>query len=100
MVQRPTQRAIMPSVLTGWAAVLGSSPALAQYYEYRHYYEHRPGLAILVFLVLAFIYFLPGIVATLRGHPNALAIWVLNVFLGWTFIGWVIALVWAVLRQR
>lgn len=100
MVRRQPQAALLTFVLTGWGTALGTDPALAQYYEYRHYYEHRPGLAILVMLVLAFIYFLPGIVSTLRGHPNTLAIWVLNIFLGWTFVGWVIALVWAVMRER
>jgi hypothetical protein len=28
-------------------------------------------------------------------HPDALAISLLNVFLGWTCVGWVAALVWA-----
>jgi hypothetical protein len=31
----------------------------------------------------------------MRKHPNAGAIAVLNLLLGWTFIGWVIALVWS-----
>ena len=41
------------------------------------------------------IYFIPAIIAVLKGHRNALAIAVLNLLLGWTFLGWVIALVWA-----
>ena len=41
------------------------------------------------------LYMIPAIVAHDRGHHNALAIGVLNFMLGWTFIGWVIALVWA-----
>ncbi|HAN96989.1 MAG TPA: superinfection immunity protein [Planctomycetaceae bacterium] len=41
------------------------------------------------------IYFIPLMVALLRGHHNTLAIGALNVFLGWTFLGWVIALVWS-----
>lgn len=49
--------------------------------------------AILIFL---FIYFIPTIVAFSRGHKNALAIFILNLFLGYTFVGWVIALIWAV----
>lgn len=39
------------------------------------------------------LYFLPSIVG--RRKNNALAIFVLNLFLGWTFVGWVVALVWA-----
>ena len=41
------------------------------------------------------IYFLPFIIAASRKHHNALAIFMLNLFLGWTFLGWVIALIWA-----
>ncbi|KKK67034.1 hypothetical protein LCGC14_2958120 [marine sediment metagenome] len=41
------------------------------------------------------LYFVPWAVASSRGKRNAPAIAVLNLFLGWTFVGWVIALVWA-----
>jgi len=44
---------------------------------------------------LVAIYFLPTIVAGVRGHHNRGAIALLNLFLGWTFLGWVAALVWA-----
>jgi len=40
-------------------------------------------------------YFLPAIVAFARSKRDAVSILVLNVLLGWTMIGWVIALVWA-----
>ena len=46
-------------------------------------------------LVGGLIYFIPGIVAIVRGHRNSLAIVMLNLFLGWSFIGWVVALVWS-----
>ncbi len=45
-------------------------------------------------------YLLPSIAAFWRHRPNSLAILVLNVFLGWTFIGWVVALIWAVSTPR
>ena len=41
------------------------------------------------------VYFFPSMVAGTMGHRNSAAIWVLNTFLGWTFIGWVVALCWA-----
>jgi hypothetical protein len=47
-------------------------------------------------LFLTLIYFIPFIVALARKHNDSTAIFVLNLFLGWTFIGWVIALIWAV----
>jgi hypothetical protein len=52
------------------------------------------GLLFLILLLL-FLYFIPAFVAGARGHQNATAIFVLNLFLGWSVLGWVIALVWA-----
>jgi hypothetical protein len=52
------------------------------------------GLAGVV--IIAALYFLPTIVAIAREKNNRGAIAVLNAFLGWTLIGWVLALVWAV----
>lgn len=48
---------------------------------------------------LAF-YFIPWIVSLSRGHRNSAAIAVLNLLLGWTLIGWVVALVWAATDSR
>jgi Superinfection immunity protein len=42
--------------------------------------------------------FLPTLVAKSRNHPNTLPIFLVNLFFGWTFIGWVISLVWACTR--
>jgi hypothetical protein len=42
------------------------------------------------------MYFLPSIVAFARSKRDTAAIVLLNFFLGWTLIGWVVALVWAV----
>ena len=41
------------------------------------------------------MYFLPTIIAVARSKRDVIAILVLNFFLGWTCIGWIIALVWA-----
>lgn len=54
---------------------------------------------ILVFLLLFGVYFFPTIWATKEKKKNGGAIFVLNLFLGWTFIGWVVALVWAVKKD-
>jgi hypothetical protein len=51
------------------------------------------GFGILAALVLIYIY--PWLAARRRSHPDASAIGILNLFLGWTFLGWVVALVWA-----
>lgn len=39
------------------------------------------------------LYFLPSIIG--RHKRNFPAIFILNLFLGWTVIGWLVALVWA-----
>lgn len=44
------------------------------------------------------LYFLPSIIG--YSKANAGAIIVLNLFLGWTFIGWVVALVWAMTNDQ
>jgi ABC-type branched-subunit amino acid transport system permease subunit len=55
------------------------------------------GLALLVAVgTLAIgIYFIPTIIAHRRGHRQRTAIFVLNIFAGWTIIAWVLAMVWA-----
>lgn len=52
-------------------------------------------LQILVFLIGLALYFLPTIIAVHSLKKDSAAILALNFFLGWTFIGWVAALVWA-----
>ena len=50
---------------------------------------------LVVLLIVLGAYFFPTIVGTARKKHNAGAIFVLNLLLGWTVVGWVIALVWA-----
>lgn len=65
-----------------------------------------PGTEVLgVLLVAALavglpIYALPSMIALKRKHPLTPAIAVLNVFLGWTYLGWVAAMVWAFIAPR
>ncbi|MGP1276548.1 MAG: superinfection immunity protein [Caulobacterales bacterium] len=47
-------------------------------------------------LVLVLVgHFLPSIIALARGHHNGFAIFLTNLLLGWTVIGWVVALIWS-----
>jgi hypothetical protein len=56
-------------------------------------------LGTLVGLAFSFaLLFLPTLVATSRRHPNTLPIFLVNFFLGWTFIGWVVSFIWACSR--
>lgn len=47
-------------------------------------------------LVFAAIYIAPLLIATYRNHNNRLQIALLDILLGWTVIGWAVALIWAV----
>jgi len=52
-----------------------------------------------VLAVVSFFYFLPWAVAATRQKSNTLAIALVNFLLGWTFIGWVAALVMACMAE-
>jgi Superinfection immunity protein len=77
----------MKMILATVAALMTTTPAFA-----------GDGNAASGFVILAFLigsYFFPAIIAGARGHHNTLAIFILNLFLGWTGLGWIGALVWA-----
>jgi len=58
-------------------------------------------MAGLIFLIiLGALYFIPSIVANNRKHKQFTAIFILNLFFGWTFIGWVAALIWSVVNDQ
>src|SRR6516164_9483881 len=50
--------------------------------------------------ILAIVYFIPSIVTSVRNHRQLGAIFRLNIFLGWTFVGWAAALIWAMDRDE
>jgi hypothetical protein len=50
---------------------------------------------LLLMLFVFPLYFIPTIIAKARKNPNTLGIFMLNLFLGWTFLGWIGALIWA-----
>ncbi|HUJ92039.1 MAG TPA: superinfection immunity protein [Gaiellaceae bacterium] len=51
--------------------------------------------ALIVLLVGVSLYFVPTIVGVIRKVPNVGSVVVINLFLGWTLIGWVVALAMA-----
>ena len=61
--------------------------AIAHFFQFL-FVPHFFGIGLLM-------YFLPTIVALVRSKRDTGAIFVLNLFLGWTMIGWIISLVWA-----
>lgn len=57
-------------------------------------------MSIFITLVLFALYFTPAIVAFAKKKKNTTSIVILNVFLGWTLVGWVVALVWATAHEK
>jgi len=53
---------------------------------------------ICVTAIVVFVYIIPTILG--RKKRKSAAIAVLNIYLGWTVIGWIVALVWASLGDR
>lgn len=46
-------------------------------------------------VLMGLLYFLPTVVAVTRKNLNQGAVLVVNLFLGWTFLGWIVALAMA-----
>jgi len=55
-----------------------------------------PAFFFFPFFSFSFVmYFLPSLIALARSKRDILAIFLLNLLLGWSVIGWVVALIWA-----
>jgi hypothetical protein len=49
-----------------------------------------------VFIIICvLLYFVPTVIACARNHHNQTPVMLVNLFFGWTFLGWIIALIWA-----
>jgi hypothetical protein len=58
-------------------------------------YTGSPVSGVIVGVGSVILYFVPTIVAWLRHVPGKGSVTVVNVFLGWTVIGWIVALAMA-----
>lgn len=52
-------------------------------------------VAAFMLTALVCIYFIPAALAYHRRHKNRLSVLMLNIFLGWSGLGWIVALIWA-----
>jgi len=58
------------------------------------------GFSLLFSVVYTYLYFLPYLIANKREHLQTRAIYILNIFAGWTILAWLIALIWANTVQK
>ena len=56
----------------------------------------EPTLGLSVALTSLLLYFLPVIIAFIRGHESRWGILLMTLFLGWTMLFWFWSLVWSV----
>ncbi len=54
-------------------------------------------LLMVAFIVGFGIYALPALLAWSMGSPHRMAITLVDLLLGWTILGWIAALIWAVM---
>ena len=62
-----------------------------------HHHAHWAA-ALGVTLVFVAMYFVPALVAVLQKHPQSIGIFLVNLSAGWTVVGWLGCLAWAVMR--
>jgi len=55
-------------------------------------------LLVIIGLIVA-VYFLPSLVALGRRNPDITSVFLINLWLGWTVIGWITAIGWALDRK-
>ena len=57
-------------------------------------------MSIVIIILALFLYLLPSLVAVSNKKSNAGAIAALNILLGWSFLGWVVALIWSLSKDK
>lgn len=57
-------------------------------------------LILIGFLIGGYLYFLPGVIAGYKKHKHSTAITLLDLILGWTIIGWIGLLIWALMTEE
>jgi len=57
-------------------------------------------MQIVFYVSLVALYLLPVYEASKRRHPRIVPISLIDILLGWTVVGWIVALVWAVRRPE
>jgi hypothetical protein len=57
-------------------------------------------VSLIVGLIGMLMYYIPTMVAAGKHHNSTLGIFLTNLLLGWTGIGWLVALIWALTNPR
>ena len=60
-----------------------------------YYHTNNPFIVLLILAILIALYFLPTLIAAARQKLAPRPVILVNILLGWTVIGWLVALVLA-----
>jgi len=64
-----------------------------------YYSSGAPEILIIIFFIVGlFLYFIPAFIG--RNKRDSMGITLLNIFLGWSVLGWIGALIWAITSER
>lgn len=58
------------------------------------------GGIVFLFVIIYTLYFIPTMIATHKKNSNTTAIFIINLVFGWTFIGWIAALILSVMNDE
>jgi hypothetical protein len=56
-------------------------------------------ITVILLIMITILYLLPTVIAYGRDIPQRGAVTILNIVLGWTLVGWVLAFLWARLAR-
>jgi ABC-type uncharacterized transport system permease subunit len=87
--------------LTAGASAIGALSVMAFPAHAAADYEAAVGFMVALGLFVGAIgYIIPGLIAWDRGHHEQRKIWIVTIVLGWTGVGWLMALIWALNGPR
>lgn len=52
-------------------------------------------ITFLTIILILILYFIPTIIAKINKHKSIMSIFLINLFLGWTFVIWIIIFIYA-----
>lgn len=67
---------------------------------FENYFNWVISLPFVMLLIIVVVHFIPTIIAFSRDHPSRWAIFIVNLFFGFTGLGWIIALIWSLIGVR
>lgn len=67
---------------------------------FENYFNGLMALPFVVLIIIFVVHFIPTIIAFSRDHQSRWAIFMVNLFFGFTGLGWIIALIWSLTGVR